>query len=326
MGGRYGADRAGEARVFTAVNVARVRPVAADRFGVAAPRQRTLPGDWDGARRSLARSMALSRFGSWLNYETRRGGSVPSLERCRAALSCAAFRHGCDPREVRKRGGRFLRRHVARVRSGRWRSDFAAVQSARARRPSLARLERCEDRDRRLAAAVSRGVSVRAAARRERCDVRTAHSAAARLARLDALRTVDRAILRRTVSNPEIRIQENHPTLTEGQLRARKVRPLAAHRPAGNGTGSGTVLPARRAGRMAGYGRRAGRPKRPTGPRERLRSVGLALLWNVPDVREPGALADALKWHAARRGIGYDARFVGALADECLYLWRRRKV
>ena len=70
----------------------------------------------------------------------------------------------------------------------------------------------------------------------------------------------------------------------------------------------------------AGYGR-AGRRERPraAGPpaalsvHVRLRRIGFALLCRQPGLRaDPEALADALKWAAARRRLDYNGRIVSA--------------
>lgn len=312
-----------------------VRPVAADPLaGVSRPRaggrQRSLPGDWDGARRSLARGAALSRFASWLHYETRRAGGVaPAADLARRELALAAERHHVTRREIRKRGGRVYRRHVRAVRSGAWAAAYSRLQSARAERRTLPRLRACERRDRRIVARRRKGESVRGIARRERCDVRTVHTAAARLTRLRA--AVDRANLRESVSDPESVSNSDVSTPAEGRLRARKVRPSAVHLPAGDRDQSAAAGTARRAARMAGYGGMAGRrsgrsagPRAALSPHVRLRRVGLALLWNDGALRgDPDGLADRLKWEAARRRIPYDGRSVSAVADAALFLWRR---
>ena len=82
----------------------------------------------------------------------------------------------------------------------------------------------------------------------------------------------------------------------------------------------------------AGYGR-AGRRERPRAAEPpvalsvhaRLRRIGFALLCRQPGLRaDPEALADALKWAAARRHLDYNGRIVSAAGAAAWALWRRR--
>lgn len=78
--------------------------------------------------------------------------------------------------------------HDRRWRSGAWARGFAGVQSARARRPSIARLLAVEPRDRRIMAIRAAGRPWAACARAEGVAESTAHGAPGRLARLRAWR------------------------------------------------------------------------------------------------------------------------------------------
>ena len=174
-------------------------------------------------------------------------------------------------------------------------------------------------------------------ARRCGCSVRTVQGASERLARLkhrengrlSAGQFVQRASLIR-VPDSQIRSTENVCTPSVGRLHARTTWAAVERRP-GAELGA-AVRSARGTFGWAGYGRR-GRRERPRagGPlaalsvHARLRRSGFALLCRQPELRaDPGALADALKWVAARRRLTYNARIVSAAGAAAGALWRRR--
>ena len=204
---------------------------------------------------------------------------------------------------------------------------FAAIRSAHQR--TLPRLALCARRDRRAVALRRGGGNWSEVARRCGCSVRTAQGASERLARLkhwengrlSAGQYMQRASLIR-VPDSQIRSTSKVCTPPEGRLRARGWRAESA---AAVSSSPGTFG-------WAGYGR-AGRRERPRagGPpaalsvHARLRRIGFALLCRQPGLRaDPGALADALKWAAARRRLDYNGHSAQAAGAAAWALWRRR--
>ena len=198
----------------------------------------------------------------------------------------------------------------------------------RAYQRTLPRLALCARRDRRAVALRRRGGNWSEVARRCGCSVRTAQGASERLARLkhwengrlSAGQYVQRASLIR-VPDSQISSTSKVCTPPAGRLRARGWRAESA---AAVSSSPGTFG-------WAGYGR-AGRRERPraAGPpaalsvHARLRRIGFALLCRYPGLRaDPGALADALKWAAARRRLDYNGRIVEAAGAAAWALWAR---
>ena len=347
---------AGERRQLTAAAVVRprLRPRAAD-VGVrpVPPRsrgaqQRPLPGLRPVLGPALVRKLrrqAVSRVGSWLNYATIRvrprarpgapldcaawSAALPAWREVEAQMCESARRYGRGPCEIAPTVRRLYRRHCAGVASGEFAREQGLLQSTRAYQRTLPRLALCGPRDRRAVALRRRGGNWSDVARRCGCSVRTAQGASERLerlkhwenGRLSAGQYVQRASLIR-VPDSQIRSTQNVCTPPGGRLRARGWRAESA---AAVSSSPGTFG-------WAGYGR-AGRRERPraAGPpaalsvHARLRRIGFALLCRCPGLRaDPGALADALKWAAARRRLDYNGRSAQAAGAAAWALWRRQ--
>ena len=310
--------------------------------------QRPLPGLRPVLGPALVRKLrreAVSRVGSWLNYVTLRvrprarpgapldcaawSAALPAWREVEAQMCESARRYGRGPRELEPTVRRLYRRHCASVASGEFAREQGLLQSARAYQRTLPRLALCAPRDRRAVALRRRGAPWADVARRCSCSVRTAQGASERLerlknwgnGRLSATQFVQRASLTRVLDS-QIQSTKNVCTPSVGRLRARanRAEPAAA------------VSSSPRTFGWAGYGW-VGRRERARAPgppaalsvHARLRRIGFALLCRQPGLRaDPGALADALKWAAARRRLDYDGRLVSAAGAAAWTLWRRR--
>ena len=322
-----------------------MRPVPPRSRGA---QHRPLPGLRPVLGPALVRKLrreAVSRVGSWLNYATihvrpraRPGApldcaawsaALPAWREVEAQMCEAARRYGRAPREIAPAVRRLYRRHCASVASGEFAREQGLLQSTRAYQRTLPRLALCRPRDRRAVALRRRGGNWSEVARRCGCSVRTAQGASERLerlknwenGRLSAGQYVQRASLIRVLDSQICR-KSKVCTPPAGRLRAgaRRARPAASV-----STSAATFG-------WAGYGR-AGRRERPRAAEPpvalsvhaRLRRIGFALLCRQPGLRaDPEALADALKWAAARRHLDYNGRIVSAAGAAAWALWRRR--